>query len=291
MLQSTPRRCEYPGEAENTKLFLALEAPHAAKSKVEADFQPVFGTQPPDDNDIDNGHVERSKKNMTRSTKSCEDSDAPQGKKKQDFVKKNIELAGAAGGLVPMTPAEKERLAELLREIDEEDEREKHPPVGGPRDCEGDAWVLSVPTGHGYTPDPAQLEELRYIDSRLNLLCPVEDLWSMQSSFVNSSMSQGPGSDSGWELGRETWATGGGEGGGGGATGRETEERAGDAACPGDATEAEEMTSLGEEQLRSLLDECELTQSSNPQPAISDALLAALLRDPYTSSLAHLGHS
>ncbi|CAL8272361.1 unnamed protein product [Merluccius merluccius] len=218
-------------------------------------------------------------------------SDAPlQGKMKQDFVKKNIELAGAAGGLVLMTQAEKERLAELLREMDEEDEQEDDHAVGGLGDYEGDAWVLSVPTGHGYTPEPAQLEQLRYIDSMLNLLSPVEDFFSVRSSFVNCSMSQvfaeGLGSDAGWELGGEAWAS---RGGGVGCVSRLTSPR--DAAAAEDAglVVSREMTSLSEEQLRGLLDECELTESSHPQRPISEALLAALLRDPYTTSLTHLG--
>ncbi|KAG7269126.1 hypothetical protein CRUP_013390 [Coryphaenoides rupestris] len=301
-LMSVPKSFEYPGEAENTRLFLALEAP--LELEVEADFEPLFETQPPDENELNIGHKEeQSQNNVRRLTKSCEEdqeekgqepphlshSDAAQGKKQQDFVKKNIELAGATGDLLVMTPAEKDRLAELLRDIDEEFGQEDGHTAGERGDSEGDAWAVSLRPGEGFTPDAAQLELLRYIDFRLNLLSSAEDSSSVQSS-LDGSMSRGPGSDAGWELGEDAWT------GGGGDAGYETEEGPADLACPRDAAAAQdagpvsqEMASLGEEQLRDLLDECELSQIGRPEPPPSEAVLAALLRDPYTTSLAQLG--
>uniref|UniRef100_A0A8C9Z9D5 Fibrous sheath-interacting protein 1 n=1 Tax=Sander lucioperca TaxID=283035 RepID=A0A8C9Z9D5_SANLU len=76
-----------------------------------------------------------------------------------------------------MTQAEKERLADLLREVDEEDGE--------------DMWAVSVLTGQGYSPEPSDLEQLIDIDSKICLLLPAEELLSVQSSFTNLSL--GPG--------------------------------------------------------------------------------------------------
>jgi hypothetical protein len=46
---------------------------------------------------------------------------------------------------------------------------------------------------------------------------------------------------------------------------------------------------ISAEQLRSLLEEAEQCQRSHPRPPISKAKLAALLKDPYTTSFSHSG--
>ncbi|XP_039641743.1 fibrous sheath-interacting protein 1 isoform X4 [Perca fluviatilis] len=116
-------------EAMNTRLFLALEAPTGTEEEEDEDnFVPVFETQIPDCEPIrDSQYLEQSEKRPDSSTESFElgheeTREASKGKKKQkDFVKRNIELVSGEEDQVLMTQAEKERLAELLREVDEED--------------------------------------------------------------------------------------------------------------------------------------------------------------------------
>ncbi|XP_032356927.1 fibrous sheath-interacting protein 1 isoform X4 [Etheostoma spectabile] len=184
-------------EAMNTRLFLALEA--LTGTEEEDDFVPVFETQVPDSDHIrDSLYLEQSEKRPDSLTESFEigheetrkeqfegsHCGASKGKKKQkDFVKRNIELVSGEVDQVLMTQAEKERLAELLREVDEED---------GARgaDREEDMW-----TGQGYSPEPSDLEQLIDIDSKICLLLPAEELLSVQSSYSVLIMSQNESPD------------------------------------------------------------------------------------------------
>ncbi|KAM7402899.1 hypothetical protein PAMA_003699 [Pampus argenteus] len=180
-------RSECAHEAVNTRLFLALEA----GPEEEDDFEPLFKTQ-----------VVQSEKRPDSTSESfeagreetgeeqCEGSryGASEAKKTQrDFVKRNIELVSGEGGQVLFTQAEKERLAMLLREIDEEEEEEDS---ARGADIEEDMWSASVLTGQGYTPQPSDLEQLIDIDSKIRLLLPVEETLSVQSSYTYVSVSQ-----------------------------------------------------------------------------------------------------
>ncbi|XP_034713747.1 fibrous sheath-interacting protein 1 isoform X4 [Etheostoma cragini] len=184
-------------EAMNTRLFLALEA--LTGTEEEDDFVPVFETQVPDcDHISDSLYLEQSEKRPESLTESFElrheetrkeqfegsQCGASKGKKKQkDFVKRNIELVSGEEDQVLMTPAEKERLAELLREVDEED-------GAGGADREEDMW-----TGQGYSPEPSDLEQLIDIDSKICLLLPAEELHSVHSSYSILIMSQNESPD------------------------------------------------------------------------------------------------
>ncbi|XP_044231269.1 fibrous sheath-interacting protein 1 isoform X1 [Thunnus albacares] len=211
LLQNKPEgRSECPHEAVNTRLFLALEAPTGLEE--EDDFVPVFKTQVSDcEQDRDRQHGGLSEKRPDSTIESFEAGreetgeeqfegsryGASEGKKKQrDFVKRNIELVSGEGGQVLLTQAEKERLAELLQEIDEEEEDSARG-----ADSEEDMWAVSVLTGQGYTPQPSDLELLIDIDSKIRLLLPVEESLSVQSSYTNVSLSQGRGSEViGWKC-------------------------------------------------------------------------------------------
>ncbi|XP_050934169.1 fibrous sheath-interacting protein 1 isoform X2 [Lates calcarifer] len=210
LLNKPEGRSECAHEALNTRLFLALEAPNGTEEEEEEeeddDFVPVFETQVPDDeNDRHSRHLERSEKRPCSSIESFESfetgeeqlqgshSGASKDKKKQkDFVKRNIELVSGDGGQVLLTQAEKDRLAELLREIDEEEEESARG-----ADSE-DMWAVSVLTGQGYTLQPSDLEQLIDIDSKMRLLLPVEEFLSVQSSYTNLNVPQGRGSEVGW---------------------------------------------------------------------------------------------
>ncbi|XP_067470031.1 fibrous sheath-interacting protein 1 isoform X2 [Thunnus thynnus] len=200
LLQNKPEgRSECPHEAMNTRLFLALEAPTGLEE--EDDFVPVFKTQFSDcEQDRDRQHGGLSEKRPDSTIESFEAGreetgeeqfegsryGASEGKKKQrDFVKRNIELVSGEGGQVLLTQAEKERLAELLQEIDEEEEDSARG-----ADSEEDMWAVSVLTGQGYTPQPSDLEQLIDIDSKIRLLLPDEESLSVQSSYTNVSLSQ-----------------------------------------------------------------------------------------------------
>ncbi|XP_042244341.1 fibrous sheath-interacting protein 1 isoform X2 [Thunnus maccoyii] len=210
LLNKPEGRSECPHEAVNTRLFLALEAPTGLEE--EDDFVPVFKTQVSDcEQDRDRQHGGLSEKRPDSTIESFEAGreetgeeqfegsryGASEGKKKQrDFVKRNIELVSGEGGQVLLTQAEKERLAELLQEIDEEEEDSARG-----ADSEEDMWAVSVLTGQGYTPQPSDLEQLIDIDSKIRLLLPVEESLSVQSSYTNVSLSQGRGSEViGWKC-------------------------------------------------------------------------------------------
>ncbi|XP_010790052.1 fibrous sheath-interacting protein 1 [Notothenia coriiceps] len=123
-------------EAMNTRLFLALEAPTVTEG--EDNFVPVFETQVPDwEQSQDNQHLEQSERRPDSSTDLFEQDreetgeeqfegshcGASKGKrKKKDFVKRNIELVSGEGDQVLLTQAEIERLAELLGEVEEDEE-------------------------------------------------------------------------------------------------------------------------------------------------------------------------
>ncbi|XP_063356143.1 fibrous sheath-interacting protein 1 isoform X1 [Pelmatolapia mariae] len=196
-------------EALNTRLFLALEVPEGTDE--DNNVIPVFDTQIPEhEQNGNNQHLEPSKKRPDSLTRSFEgdyedtredqfershSGDSKGMNKQKDFVKKNIELVNGEGGEVLLTQAEKRRLAELLREIDEEEDD-----TARGADSKETMWAVSVPTVQGYTPEPSDLEQLIDIDSKIGLLLPVEEFHSVQSSYTNLTMSQGLGSEVSWKC-------------------------------------------------------------------------------------------
>ncbi|XP_038584512.1 fibrous sheath-interacting protein 1 isoform X2 [Micropterus salmoides] len=270
-LQNKPEgHCECAHEALNTRLFLALEAPTGTEEEQE--FVPVFETQVPDcEHDRDSQYLEQSEKRPDSSTESFEvgheenreehfegsHCGVSRSKTKQkDFVKRNIELVSGEGDQVLLTQAEKERLAELLREIDEEGEDSTRG-----ADSEEDVWAT---TDQGYTPEPSDLEQLIYIDSKIRFLLPDEEFLSVQSSYTNLSRSQGHGSEVGWKCDGDPQP--------GEKVLQDIKERRGQERrlqviqqqleILGQGQEmTNESPDLTEEQLLGLLDECELTES------------------------------
>ncbi|KAI3367221.1 hypothetical protein L3Q82_008272 [Scortum barcoo] len=271
LLHSKPEghsKCAH--EALNTRLFLALEA--STEEEEEDDFVPVFETQVPDcEHNRDNKYPQQSEKRPESSAESFETGHEETGgehyegshcgaskskKKQKDFVKRNIDLASGDGDRVLLTQAERERLAQLLREIDEEEE-------GSARgaDCE-DMWAVSVLTEQGYTPEPSDLEQLTDIDSKIRRLLPVEEFLSVRSSYMN--LSQGRGSEVGWKCDGDPQP--------GEKVLQDIKERRGQERRLQEIQQqleilgqGQDMTNesppLTEEQLLSLLDECELTES------------------------------
>lgn len=239
----------------------------------ENDFEPVFETQAPECEDQESqllkqreiksaGTVESFETDLAETEEElfrgshCQ---ASKSKKKQkDFVKRNIELISGELGQEVLTQPEKERLAELLREIDQEEE-------DCARGADGeDMWAVSVSTGQGYTPEPPDLKHLNDIDSRIRLLLPVEELASLQGSFVNFSESPGRGSEVGWKTEGDLLP--------GEKVLQDIKERRGQEKRLQEIqqqleilSQSQDMTGdspdLTEEQLLSLLEECELAET------------------------------
>ncbi|XP_058471817.1 fibrous sheath-interacting protein 1 isoform X3 [Solea solea] len=283
LLQNKPDgHSESAQEALNTRLFLALEVPSGTEED-EDDFVPVFETQVPDcDQDTHGQPVEQNEWSPDNSEESLETGEeqfenshcgASRGKKRQkDFVKRNIELASGDGRQMLLTQAEKQRLAELLRQIDEEEE-------DSARDGDGeeDMWAVSVLTRQGYTPEPSDLEQLIDIDSKMRLLLPDEGFHSVQSSYTNISTIQGHGSEVGWKCDGDPQP---GEKVLQDRKERRRQERRlqeiqQQLEILGQSPEmTNESSDLTEEQLLELLDECELTESWTLQN--EDTITAAI---------------
>ncbi|KAG9336511.1 hypothetical protein JZ751_002858 [Albula glossodonta] len=152
---------EHEEEAENTRLFLALTPSGKSGHSKTADSSKL-------------GYED-----MMADQSESRQCGVSRGKKKQDFVKKNIELAKDAGSQVLMTDAEKARLAEILQDMNDGDEKDQR---------DSSLWALPVPAGQGYTPEPAELDQLQHIDSRLQLLLLVEDFLSLRSNYPDRSL-------------------------------------------------------------------------------------------------------
>nr|XP_026692526.1 fibrous sheath-interacting protein 1 isoform X2 [Ciona intestinalis] len=107
---------------------------------------------------LDHETTQRSSSSKCRSMKQNE---------KQNFIKRNIELVKEAGSYVQMTEEEKQRLSELLHDLNEE--------------AFSETEMKMVPTQqNGYSPDPIELKRLQEIDFNLQ---------QISTSFVNSTTS------------------------------------------------------------------------------------------------------
>uniref|UniRef100_A0A8C1M3M4 Fibrous sheath-interacting protein 1 n=1 Tax=Cyprinus carpio TaxID=7962 RepID=A0A8C1M3M4_CYPCA len=172
------RRSSY--ETENTRRFLAL-TPNDYPDCDEVDVVPVFETEVLDLNTSHETHGQQL-------TEGQPSDDRPRGaarsKRRQDFVRRNIELAEASGNSFLLTQQETERIEELLRDLEEE---------------EDDSELLNEPqvvsstlsVGEGFGPEPSELHSLRHIDSRLQLLLPVQDFLSVRSPSQKLTSSSG----------------------------------------------------------------------------------------------------
>ncbi|XP_058254424.1 fibrous sheath-interacting protein 1 isoform X2 [Hemibagrus wyckioides] len=159
-------------EAENTRLFLALTSNTFSGSEVIGKSS----------NSVEVGPEVKEVK-LTESRQHVTD----KNKHRQDFIKRNIELASSAGSLGPLTQEEKKRLEELLKDIDEEETY-----VDPTAKTETDFTLCAVSTtpDEGYRPQAAELEQLLHIDGKLQLLLPVEEFLSVRGPYGYHSFSQ-----------------------------------------------------------------------------------------------------
>ncbi|KAG3261597.1 fibrous sheath interacting protein 1 [Ictidomys tridecemlineatus] len=170
-------------EMENTKKFLSLtaaseETVDLSHRKDEDTFFPVFHTQiSPEEyeNHMQNANqdftydVERNESLIKAEKKPFSNTEKFElrGKHNHDFVKRNIELAKNSRNPVVMIDREKQRLAELLKDLDDRD--------SGLSSSEGDQSGWLVP-GEGYTFAATQHQQLAEIDTKLQELAAVRPI-------------------------------------------------------------------------------------------------------------------
>ncbi|CAF0747365.1 unnamed protein product [Brachionus calyciflorus] len=195
-------------ETENTAHFLALTNVDLDED-FEKDFSsnesetltPVFKTQIPDLNESDlndSSRLSMPKKasienktnlpsksdvssNFTKSSKAKSSlnskSNIAQNKKSQEknFIKRNIKLAQDAGGALAMTDEEKQRLNEILLDLDNLENNDKNKNNlgimnGGDNSTllvEYNPMSVNLAEGDGFTPNHDELEKLKRINTAL----------------------------------------------------------------------------------------------------------------------------
>ncbi|GAA6103176.1 fibrous sheath-interacting protein 1 [Tachysurus ichikawai] len=189
-----PESCPVCSDAENTRLSETLTYNTSKDWSEEMDYEPVFGTQVPDqgtdlicrpENTVSGSEVgvhgtssnpvevgaEIKEVILTESRQRV----TVKNKNGQDFIKKNIELVSSAGSSVTLTEEEQKRLDELLKNIDEE----------------GDYVDPTAKSKEqGYRPQAAELEQLNRIDAKLQLFLSVEEFMCVRSPYGYPSLSQ-----------------------------------------------------------------------------------------------------
>lgn len=94
---------------------------------------------------------------------------------KRDFIKRNIELARDAGHPVVLMDDEKQRIEDLLKEVE-------HDGVHPEALVEVSRWIVP---GEGYTPEPEEHKLLAKIDAELQAVLSAKDFASIRSSCTS----------------------------------------------------------------------------------------------------------
>ncbi|KAL8622869.1 hypothetical protein ACOMHN_026990 [Nucella lapillus] len=109
-------------------------------------------------------------------------------KRKKDFIKRNKELAANANDMIAMTDDEKERLLELLSDLDALPEI---PEEGLLNITEEDnPYQVALHPGEGFLPSDNERCTLTAIDHRLQSIMPEEDFRSIASSVLSHAPQQ-----------------------------------------------------------------------------------------------------
>ncbi|XP_078262493.1 fibrous sheath-interacting protein 1 isoform X2 [Rhinoraja longicauda] len=182
---------ECPEVAENTTRFLALTPSESGSGEKQATS--IFHTQLPMEdyerksNEQDHDYqscAEEVKLTSAACSKNVENKEIrsqmlPQNKiKVKDFIKKNIELAKEAKNQVLLTDDEKQRLTELLKNIDVEISNNEDTSM---------PWALTVAEIDGYTPESMEQQQLAEIDAKLQDYLLMEDDGSMITNSRSSA--------------------------------------------------------------------------------------------------------
>ncbi|NXM95417.1 FSIP1 protein, partial [Sylvia borin] len=269
-------------EVENTNQFLALfsswqDTADPSHAKEDEQCTSVFHTHMnPEDYDCHKAQENQDYPSELETEKSAEKTHS-KNKTSQHFIKKNIELAKDSGNQFVMLEGERKRLTELLKDIEDGTELQ---------DLEENVSVWQAP-GEGYTPEPMEFNLLNEIENKLKLLQSDEEFPALSSSsskspsqiyqeslvYANSSLETVPGE----KILRDNKEK------------RYQQNRLKEIDYQLESLEKslpEEQTSLSEEQLKTLLEECMQSQrtiSNVTMPQSQESLSFGLSPPCYTS--------
>ncbi|NWY45639.1 FSIP1 protein, partial [Sylvia atricapilla] len=168
-------------EVENTNQFLALfsswqDTADPSHAKEDEQCTSVFNTHMnPEDYDCHKAQENQDYPSELETEKSAEKTHS-KNKTSQHFIKKNIELAKDSGNQFVMLEGERKRLTELLKDIEDGTELQ---------DLEENVSVWQAP-GEGYTPEPMEFHLLNEIENKLKLLQTDEEFPALSSSSSKS---------------------------------------------------------------------------------------------------------
>ncbi|NXR57678.1 FSIP1 protein, partial [Rhadina sibilatrix] len=269
-------------EVENTNRFLALfsswhDTADPSHTKEDDLGTSVFHTHMnPEDYDCHKAQENQDYPSKLETEKSAEKTQS-KNKTSQHFVKKNIELAKDSGNQFVILEGERKRLTELLKDTEDGTELQ---------DLEENVSVWQAP-GEGYTPEPMEFHLLNEIENKLQLLQSDEEFPSLSSSspkcpsqiyqesllYANKSQETVPGE----KVLRDNKEK------------RCQQNRLKEIDYQLETLErslTEEQTSLSEEQLKTLLEECmqpQRTISNVTMPQSQESLSFGLSPPCYTS--------
>ncbi|XP_065611655.1 fibrous sheath-interacting protein 1 [Cyrtonyx montezumae] len=272
-------------EIENTKLFLTLiswqdraDPSHVKEDKTHA---LIFHTQTnPEDYAFHKTQHNKDNPSEIETNKFLNQAEKPtqnKSKNSQHFIKKNVELAKDSGKQVPMLEGERQRLIELLKDMEDGSLLQ---------DPEEDVCVWLAP-GEGYTPEPMEFHHLNEIDMKLQILLSNGD-----SSAISSSCSNPPSQiyqESLVHANRSLEVVPGEKVLRDNKEYRDQQNRLKEIDCQLKSLErnfTEEKTGLSEEQLKTLLEECmqpQRTISNVTMPKSQESLSCGLCPPCYKS--------
>ncbi|NWU95056.1 FSIP1 protein, partial [Upupa epops] len=172
-------------ETENTKRFLALisswqDTANPSRTKEDEIYPSVFHTQiNPEGYDCRKSQHSQDDPSEfeTYEFLNQEEKTHSKSENRQDFIKKNIELAKDSGNQIVMLGGERRKLIELLKDIEDGTEVQ---------DFGEDASGCLAP-GEGYTPVAKEFHHLNEIDIKLQVLLFDGDLSAISKLCSNPS--------------------------------------------------------------------------------------------------------
>ncbi|NWV16096.1 FSIP1 protein, partial [Origma solitaria] len=269
-------------EVENTNQFLALcsswhDTTDPSHTKEDEVYTSVFHTHMNlEDNDSYKAQENQDYPDELETEKTTEKMHS-KNKNRQHFIKKNIELAKDSGNQFVMLEGERKRLIDLLKDTEDGTELQ---------DLEENVSGWLAP-GEGYTPEPMEFHLLNEIDNKLQVLLSDGGLPALSSSsskslsqiyqeslvYANRSLEAAPGE----KVLRDRKEK------------RKQQSRLKEIDHQLESLErtlTEEQTSLSEEQLKTLLEECmqpQRTISNVTMPKSQESLSFGLSPPCYTS--------
>ncbi|XP_041904406.1 fibrous sheath-interacting protein 1 isoform X5 [Corvus kubaryi] len=269
-------------EVENTNQFLALfsswhDAVDPSHAKEDEICTSVFHTHMnPEDYDCHKAQENQDCLSELETEKTAEKTHS-KTKTSQHFIKKNIELAKDSGNQFVMLEGESRRLIELLKDTEDGTELQ---------DFEGSVSGWLAPE-EGYTPETMEFHVLNEIDNKLQVLLSDGEFSALSSSsskspsqtyqeslvYANRSLETVPGE----KVLRDNKEK------------RDQQNRLKEIDYQLESLErnlTEEQTSLSEEQLKTLLEECMQSQrtiSNVTMPQSQESLSFGLSPPCYTS--------